>query len=29
MIMSGNGQDIFAYFDAMNENYATIREALS
>lgn len=29
MIMSGEGQDISAYFDAMNANYAAIREALS
>lgn len=29
MIMSGEGQDITAYFDALNANYATIREALS
>ena len=29
MIMSGDGQDISAYVDAMNANYAVIREALS
>ena len=29
MIMSGGGQDISAYVDAMNANYAVIREALS
>lgn len=29
MIMSGDGQDISAYFDALNANYAIIREALS
>jgi len=29
MIMSGNGQDLTAYFDAMNANYAAIQEALS
>lgn len=29
MIMSGDGQDITAYFDALNANYAAIREALS
>lgn len=29
MIMSGDGQDISAYFDALNANYAAIREALS
>lgn len=29
MIMSGDGQDISAYFDALNTNYAIIREALS
>ncbi len=28
MIMSGYGTDITAYFEAMNENYAAIREAL-
>ncbi len=29
MIMSGSGQDLSAYVDAMNANYAVIREALS
>lgn len=29
MIMSGSGQDVSAYVDAMNSNYAVIREALS
>lgn len=29
MIMSGDGQDITAYFDALNANYAVIQEALS
>lgn len=29
MLMSGDGQDITAYFDALNANYAIIREALS
>ncbi len=29
MIMSGEGQDITAYFDALNANYAAIQEALS
>ncbi|MGN0968119.1 MAG: metal ABC transporter substrate-binding protein [Oscillospiraceae bacterium] len=29
MIMSGDGQDISDYVDAMNANYAVIREALS
>ena len=29
MLMSGEGQDITAYFDALNANYAIIREALS
>ena len=29
MIMSGNGQNISAYFDALNANYAIIQEALS
>ena len=29
MIMSGEGQDITAYFEALNANYTTIREALS
>lgn len=29
MIMSGEGEDISAYLDAMNANYAAIREALS
>ena len=28
MIMSGGGQDISAYFDALHANYAVIREAL-
>ena len=29
MLMSGEGQDIAAYFDALNANYAIIQEALS
>lgn len=29
MIMSGEGQDITAYFEALNANYAAIQEALS
>ena len=29
MLMSGEGQDITAYFDALNANYAIIQEALS
>ena len=29
MLMSGDGQDITAYFEALNANYAIIREALS
>ena len=29
MIMSGDGQDISAYFEALNANYAIIQEALS
>ena len=29
MIMSGDGQDLSAYFDALNANYAIIQEALS
>lgn len=29
MLMSGDGQDISAYFEALNANYAIIREALS
>lgn len=29
MLMSGNAQDITAYFEALNANYAVIREALS
>ena len=29
MLMSGEGQDISTYFDAINANYAIIREALS
>lgn len=29
MIMSGEGQDISAYFEALNANYAVIQEALS
>ena len=29
MLMSGEGQDISAYFEALNANYAIIREALS
>lgn len=29
MLMSGEGQNINAYFEALNENYAVIREALS
>ena len=29
MLMTGDGQDITAYFEALNANYAIIREALS